>query len=221
MDNIIALHRDLKTRTYHHSPYHQFIIADPKPRLIHKATVRDRVVHRAVYRALYWHFHPRFIHDSYSCRLGRGTHKALDRFRSLAYQASQNHTKTLWVLKCDIKKFFTSIDQTILLNLLQTHVTDPDSMNLIREIISSFHSTKPNVGLPLGNLTSQLFANVYLDELDQFIKHDLKQKFYVCYADDFLVLSLSESFLTKNASIYGSVLAGSIEACPASEESHR
>jgi len=94
-------------------------------------------------------------------------------------------------------------------------------MNLIREIISSFHSTKPNVGLPLGNLTSQLFANVYLDELDQFIKHDLKQKFYVCYADDFLVLSLSESFLTKNASIYGSVLAGSIEACPASEESHR
>ena len=101
--NIFNLHHDLKTYTYHHSPYHQFAISDPKPRIIHKATVRDRVVHRAIYRALYWHFHPRFIHDSYSCRLGKGTHRALERFQSLAYQASQNHTKTMWVLKCDIK----------------------------------------------------------------------------------------------------------------------
>ncbi|MEK7586252.1 MAG: reverse transcriptase/maturase family protein [Patescibacteria group bacterium] len=202
MNNILSLHRDLLNHTYHHSPYHQFTIVDPKPRIIHKATVRDRVVHRAIYRALYWHFHPRFINDSYSCQLGKGTHRALDCFRSLAYQASQNHTKTLWVLKCDIKKFFASIDHPTLLKLLYqvnaiAGTWDNNLFNLIKEVVTSFHSARPGVGLPLGNLTSQLFANVYLNELDQFIKHGLKQKFYLRYADDFVIMNQDQGMLME------------------------
>ena len=201
MTNLISLNQSLVSHTYTHSPYHQFTIADPKPRLIHKATVRDRVVHRAIYRALYWYLHPRFIDDSYSCRLGKGTHKALNRFRALAYQASENHTKTLWVLKCDVKKFFASIDQTILLRLFQVNAIagtwDNNLFNLIKGVVTSFHPTKPGLGLPLGNLTSQLFANVYLNELDQFIKHSLKQKYYLRYADDFVIMHQDKGTLLE------------------------
>lgn len=195
MANIIALHLDLTHHSYRHGPYHQFKISDPKPRIIHKALVRDRVVHRALYRSLYWYFHQRFICDSFSCQLGKGTHRALNRFRALAYQASANHTQTLWLLKADIKKFFASINQNILLNLLANHIIDDQIMNLIRQIVSSFHSTLPGIGLPLGNLTSQLFANVYLNDFDQFLKHELKVKHYLRYADDFVIMHEDRNYL--------------------------
>lgn len=100
MDNILALHRDLKEKTYTHGPYHAFNISDPKPRNIHKATVRDRLLHHALYHKLYLFFDRTFIADSYSCRKGKGTHAAMDRFRAFAYKASRNHTRTCWVLKC-------------------------------------------------------------------------------------------------------------------------
>jgi len=188
MANLLTLHSDLENQTYRHGPYQTFTIVDPKLRIIHKATVRDRLIHRAVYRQLYWFFHQRFIPDSYSCQLGKGTHKAINCFRSLAYEVSQNHTKTCWVLKCDIKKFFATIGHHILKSILTPHFNDPHLTNLLTKIIDSFH-TEPNIGLPLGNLTSQLFANVYLNQLDQFIKHELKVKHYVRYADDFVILS--------------------------------
>lgn len=196
MDNLIQLHRDLAGNTYYHGPYQAFKINDPKPRDIHKATVRDRVLHHAVYRQLYWHFHQKFIADSFSCRLGKGTHKALSRFQKFAYQVSCNHTKTCWILKCDVKKFFASIDQQILLTMLKKHISDQKIVNLLRDIILSFHSSKTGVGLPLGNLTSQLLVNIYLHELDQFIKHTLRIKYYLRYADDFLILSRDQSQLT-------------------------
>ncbi|MEK7586463.1 MAG: RNA-directed DNA polymerase, partial [Patescibacteria group bacterium] len=105
----------------------------------------------------------------------------------------------LWVLKCDIKKFFASIDQTILLRLFQINAIagswDNNLFKLIKEVVTSFYSTKIGVGLPLGNLTSQLFANVYLNELDQFIKHNLKQKYYLLYADDFLIMNQDKEML--------------------------
>lgn len=188
-DNLLALHDELAGQTYRHGPYERFIIADPKPRVIHKASVRDRLVHHAVHRVLYPFFDRHFIADSFSCRIGKGTHKALDRFRSLAYRVSRNHTRTCWVLKCDIRKFFASIDHAVLMRLLNEHITDQNALWLLGQIIGSYSSTQAGVGLPLGNLTSQLFSNVYLDAFDQFVKHRLKAKHYVRYADDFVFLS--------------------------------
>lgn len=189
MDNILRLHEDLVTREYRHRGYHAFRIADPKPRQIHKASVRDRLVHHAVHRLLYPFFDKVFVADSFSCRLDKGPHAAFNRFRVLARKASHNHTRTVWVLKCDIRKFFASVDQTILLNILFERIPEKDIRWLLSEIVKSFHCGRIGVGIPLGNLTSQLFANVYLNELDQFVKHDLRFACYVRYADDFVFLS--------------------------------
>jgi len=196
MDNILALHHDLAHYTYRHGAYQAFRIADPKPRCIHKASVRDRLLHHAVYRKLYPFFDHTFIADSFSCRIGKGTHKALNRFRSLAYKASKNHTKTCWVLKCDIKQFFASIDHDILINTLRQYITADDILWLLSEIITSFSSTVGK-GLPLGNVTSQLFANVYMSEFDQFVKHRLKARYYIRYTDDFVLLSADREWITK------------------------
>lgn len=196
MSNIISLHNDLVSKIYKHSEYQAFKICDPKPRDIHKASVRDRLLHHAVYRILYPYFDKTFIPDSYSCRLNKGTHKAMDRFRSFAFQESQNHTRTTWVLKGDIRKFFASIDHLILLDILQHHIPDNDINWLLAEIIGSFYSTGKGKGLPLGNLTSQLLVNIYMNKFDQFVKHKLKAEHYVRYADDFVVLS-EDKFLLE------------------------
>ncbi len=195
MSNIFALRRDLVGKTYVHSPYHAFNISDPKPRNIHKAAVSDRLLHHAVYRMLYPYFDARFIADSFSCRLGKGTHRALDRFRSFANKVSLNHIRTVWVLKCDIRKFFANIDHTILLGILGRSITDKDIKWLLGRIVGSFSSTRHGVGLPLGNLTSQLFVNIYMNEFDQFVKKKLHVKHYVRYADDFVFLSEDRSCL--------------------------
>ncbi|MCX6719503.1 MAG: reverse transcriptase domain-containing protein [Candidatus Staskawiczbacteria bacterium] len=193
MDNILQLHVGLKNKTYKHSGYKEFKISDPKPRIIHKATVRDRLLHRAVYRILYPFFDKTFISDSFSCRNNKGTYRAINRFERFVRKVSENNTKPCWVLKCDIKKFFASVDQNILMNILEQRIQDENILNLLKEIISSF---KP-AGLPLGNLTSQLFANIYLNELDQFAKHKLKEKYYLRYADDFCFLSRDQKQLEK------------------------
>jgi len=189
MNNILSLHRDLINRKYRHGGYQCFKIKDPKTRTIHKASVRDRLLHHAVYRLLYPFFDRIFISDSFSCRKNKGTHKSLDRFRSFARRVSKNNTKTCWILKCDIKKFFASINQSILLEILKKYIPDKNIIHLLKEIIFSFCSAEYGTGLPLGNLTSQLFANVYMNEFDQFVKHKLKVKCYARYADDFVILS--------------------------------
>ena len=197
MDNIIQLHDDLASKLYKHDSYYAFHIGDPKPRHIHKASVRDRVLHRAIYRVLYPIFDPTFIPDSFSCRRGKGTHEAMERFRKFSRQATQNHTQTAWVMKCDIKKFFANIDQAILLRLLKQRIVDQDTLWLIERILESFDSGIQQKGLPLGNITSQLFANVYMNELDQFVKHGLRLKHYIRYADDFVFLSQDRTELLK------------------------
>jgi len=199
MSNIISLHRDLVAKTYKHSAYQAFNISDPKPRRIHKAIVRDRLLHHAIYRILYPPFDKVFISDSFSCRLRKGTHKAINRFRRFARKSSQNHTKTVWVLKCDIRKFFASVDQKILKEIIAGYISDQDIRWLISQIIDSFFSTAKNVGLPLGNLTSQLLVNIYMNEFDQFMKHKLKAKYYIRYADDFVVFSKDKSWLINLA----------------------
>jgi len=197
MDNVLDLRRDLKEKTYQHGGYHAFNISDPKPRNIHKASVRDRLLHHAIYRVLYPYFDSKFIYDSYSCRNFKGTHRALNRFRDFAYKVSRNNTRTLWVLKCDIRKFFASIDQNILISILNRHIPDKDILWLLKRVIESFNGGKEGIGLPLGNLTSQLLVNIYMNEFDQCMKHVLKVKYYIRYADDFVILSKNKSELEK------------------------
>src|SRR3989338_3365641 len=203
MSNILDLHKDLADHSYKHGEYQAFNISDPKPRNIHKASVRDRLFHHAIYRVLYPFFDRTFISDSYSCRLDKGTHKAINRFREFSFQVSQNHTRTAWVLKCDIRKFFASIDQNVLLTILESYITDTETLLLLQQVIGSFsvqeqilpsrfdlEDVRSNLGgLPLGNLTSQLLVNIYMNEFDQFVKHKLKVKHYIRYADDFVILS--------------------------------
>lgn len=193
-DNLADLHDELKRETYRHGGYRAFNISDPKPRNIHKANVRDRLMHHALYRILYPFFDRRFIADSYSCRERKGTHRAINRFKMFANKVSRNDTRTCWILKCDIRKFFASINQDVLLAVVGKYVSDVRTVNLVAEIVSSF-STRPGTGLPLGNLTSQLLVNIYMNEFDQFVKHTLKVKHYIRYADDFALLSPDKNYL--------------------------
>ena len=190
MNNILQLHEDLKNKTYKHGGYQEFKINDPKPRTIHKATVRDRLLHHAVYRILYSFYDKTFIADSFSCRNNKGTRKAINRFRKFSYIVSKNNTKTCWILKCDIRKFFANVNRQILSDMLSRSILDGKIVDLLNGIIFSFDK-----GLPLGNLTSQLFANVYLNELDQFVKHKLKITYYIRYADDFVIFSEDKKYL--------------------------
>lgn len=192
MENIFFLHDDLKEKTYKHSDYTPFKISDPKTRDIHKASVRDRLLHHAIYRILYPYFDKKFIFDSYSCRLDKGTHRAINRFRDFARKVSKNHTQTCWVLKCDIRKFFASVDHGILKDILEKHILDHDVLWLLWQVVDSFEN-----GLPLGNLTSQLLVNIYMNEFDHFMKRHLKVKYYIRYADDFVILSNSKVCLEE------------------------
>lgn len=195
MDNIIELHHELMGKTYKHGKYQSFRINDPKPRQIHKSPVRDRLIHHAVCRQLCPFLDRVFIPDSFSCRVGKGTHKAINRFRSFAHKANKNNTRTCWILKCDIKKFFKNIDHEVLKKILVENIPDKDILWLLNQIIKSFSSKKIGVGLPLGNLTSQLFVNIYMNKFDQFVKHKLKAKYYVRYSDDFVIISPYKAWL--------------------------
>ncbi|MDP3875124.1 MAG: reverse transcriptase/maturase family protein [bacterium] len=211
MDNIFDLHLDLKNKTYRHGGYHAFNISDPKPRNIHKAIIRDRLLHHAVYRVLYPYFDKRFTHDSYSCRLNKGTHKATNQFQRYFWKVSRNNTRTCWVLKCDIRKFFASIDHSVLLRILEKHIADENIISLLKIIIKSFYSTKLGKGLPLGNLTSQLLVNIYMNEFDQYTKHKLKVKYYIRYADDFAILSEDIEYLQELLSKIGIFLGKNLK----------
>jgi RNA-directed DNA polymerase len=200
MDNILDLHHDLVYHKYEHGGYKAFKVYDPKTRNIHKATVGDRLLHHAIYRQLYPFFDRTFIFDSYSCRLDKGTHKAITRFNQLFLKVSKNNTRSCWVLKGDIRKFFASIDHKILINILKDYLPDENIVWLLTKVIDSFQAENDK-GLPLGNLTSQLFANVYLNEFDRFIKHKIKAKFYIRYADDFVILSDDMAWLENQVPI--------------------
>jgi len=198
-ENIFQLHRDLKYKRYKHGAYSSFYIHDPKQRHIHKATVRDRVFHHAVFKIINSVFEPTLISNSLSCRVNKGTHKGIDILNKTIRQVSSNNFKPCFVLKCDIKKFFDTIDHSILLNIICKKIKDENTEWLLKEIIESFSSQYSTIfnkkGLPLGNLTSQLFANIYLNELDQFLKHKLKVKHYIRYTDDFVIVAENKLYL--------------------------
>lgn len=192
--NLEVLRMRLQSGGYKHHLYQLFVIHDPKQRQIHKATVADRVVHQAIVTAIESLFESRFIYDSYSCRVGKGTHAGVKRLRTFLRQASRNNTQKVYVLKCDVRKYFASIDHEILLRLITRRVTDDSVLELIRTIILS-HGAEKGTGIPLGNITSQLFANIYLHELDWFMKQTLSIQYYARYCDDFVVVSTDRSYL--------------------------
>lgn len=201
-DNLFDLHRLLLKRRYKPGDYHGFWIKDPKLRLIHKANIVDRIVHHIVSTELERIYEPTFYAHSYSCRKNKGTHKGVIALHKMAMKVSRNNTKTCWALKCDIRKYFASINHKILLSILERKIKDKSYLNLLRLIIDSFHSDRTvdvsnKKGVPIGNLTSQHFANIYLNELDQFMKHNLKVKYYIRYADDFIMLSDSLEYLER------------------------
>lgn len=198
-ENIFQLHRDLKSRSYKHGAYSSFYIRDPKQRHIHKAIVRDRILHHAVFTVFNPIFESTFISNSFSCRIGKGTHKGIDILDKILRQVSSNGFEPCFALKCDIRRFFETVDHSVLLSIVRKRIKDNDAIWLLEEIIKSFSSQHSTLfsqkGLPIGNLTSQLFANVYLNEFDQFIKHKLRIKHYIRYTDDFVIVAGDKLYL--------------------------
>ena len=201
--NLLQLQNELQTMTYNPNPLKQFVIRDPKTRVISASAFRDRVVHHALCNIIEPIFEKTFIYDSYANRKGKGTHAALKRFDCFKRKASYNG-KTLpkavdrnyvygYVLKSDIKHYFDSVDHDTMMRIISRRIRDDKVLWLIKKILDN-HSKK-NKGMPIGNLTSQFFANVYLNELDYFVKHKLKAKYYIRYMDDFVILHPSRERL--------------------------
>lgn len=194
--NIFALRRELRSGTYQHGAYESFFVNDPKPRHIRKAQVRDRIVHQALYSVLSAVWEPRFIHDVYSARLGKGTHYGVNRLWMMLRKVSRNFTSSCWVLKCDIRKLYDAMDHEILLNLIGRVVSDDRATRIVEAVVSSFHAEgHAGKGVPIGNVTSQIFANIYLNELDRFVKQELRVRFYGRFSDDFVLVSSRRSDL--------------------------
>jgi len=211
-DNLLQLEAELQNQTYRPGPYRHFRITVPKPRRISAAPFRDRVVHHALVQQIEPIFEARFSRDSYACRKDKGTHAALNRCQQFSRQYP-------YVLQCDIVQFFPAVDHAILRDILFKTIADDRTRQLIDRILNSgagvlaseydmvyfpgddgdaerrtFAIDRPR-GLPIGNLTSQFWANCYLNELDQFIKRDLKCPAFVRYVDDFLCFSHSKKEL--------------------------
>lgn len=206
---LFQLQHDLSSKMYQPGDYYNFYITEPKRRLVSAAPFRDRVVHHAICNIVEPIYEKIFIFDSYACRKGKGQHKAADRYTEFC-------RKNKYVLKCDIQKYFPSIDHQILLALLKRKIKDTDVLWLFEKIIKSgkdilqdeyivnwypgdnlLTPIERDRGLPIGNLTSQFLANIYLNELDYFIKFILGCRYYIRYMDDFVVLSQSKAELWR------------------------
>ncbi len=209
-ENLFILHEDLVNGRFRLDPYKVSIIQDPKKRTIHIASVRDRVLFQAVHRKLYHVFNSSFIYDVYSSRNQKGTHAGVKRLEVFSRKVSQNFTRQAYVLKCDIRKFFDSVDHDKLIRLISGKIQDVKLLIFIQEIIESFNHT-PEKGLPLGNVTSQLFANIYMNEFDQFIKHKLKARYYIRYCDDFVILDESKEQLKSHISVIADFLKSEMD----------
>jgi retron-type reverse transcriptase len=203
--NLVTLKKELETFSYIPTPLTRFVIRDPKTRVIRKSIFKDRVIHHAIVNILEPIYEKIFIHDSYANRLNKGTLKALQRFDVFKRKVSKNGSKISramnanmiqgYVLKADIKHFFNSVNQSKLLGILQRKIKDKKMLRLINVILKNYDDKK--TGMPLGNMTSQFFANVYLNDLDYFIKKRLKMKYYVRYVDDFVVLHENKKILEE------------------------
>lgn len=203
-ENLITLQNELIWKTYQVGRYHEFFVHKPKKRLVMALPFRDRVVQWAIYRQLNPLFDKRYINTSYACRVGHGTHRSLARVKSWIDADS-------YVLKMDAAKYFYRVDHDVLMEILNRCLADDDLLQLLEKIIRCGHTdfgmslgsavTSGNmiggIGMPIGNLTSQMFANLYLNELDQHCKHKLKIKKYVRYMDDVLIIGKNKRELRE------------------------
>ncbi|MEA3329960.1 MAG: reverse transcriptase domain-containing protein [Nanoarchaeota archaeon] len=197
-ENILRLKEELINKTYKPHPLKTFILRDPKTRKINKSIFKDRVVHHALINVIRYLFESSFIYDSHANQIGKGNFKAIKRFDKFKRKVSRNNTRRCFVLKADIKHYFEEINHDILMNILKRKIEDKNILWLIKLIIhNNIMGGKKIKGMPLGNLTSQFFANVYLNELDQFVKHKLQAKYYIRYVDDFVILHNSKDQLKK------------------------
>jgi hypothetical protein len=219
-ENLLQLLNEVNSGRYRIGRTTVFVVTYPKAREIWAALFRDRIVHHLVYEEIAPFFEKRFIEDTYSCLKGRGVLAASDRLMQFHRKATGNYAKDTWFLQFDIKNFFVSIEKEILLDLLLQHVESGISRRLLEQIVwhdptvnpivngkRSFFAKVPphkslwnapkNRGLPIGNLTSQFFSNVYLNELDQFVKHTLRAQYYVRYVDDAVILHHDKATLQR------------------------
>lgn len=194
LGNLFKLHSELKNQTYQPKPLITFILRDPKTRKISKADFRDRVVHHALFRIIESSFDKNFIYDSCANRKGKGNLFALREFERFIKKVTKNFHSEAFCLKADIKHYFQEVDHEILISLLKRKIDDECVMTLIKKILENGKEIEGK-GMPLGNLTSQFFANVYLNKLDKFVKHKLKARFYIRYVDDFVILHKSKEQL--------------------------
>ena len=216
---LVRLQEDLESGSYRPGPYRTFRINDPKPRIISAAPFRDRVVHHAVCNLVEPIFERTFIFDSYACRKGKGTHAAADRLTRFMQSAD-------YALQCDIRRYFPSIDHAILKTVLRRKIGCPRTLKLLEMFVDHssvqeetgdyfpgddlFTPHERARGLPIGNQTSQFFANVYLNPLDHFIKEDLGVRRYVRYVDDFVLLADDKETLHAQRQAIGDFLQNTL-----------
>lgn len=226
-NNLVQLCKEINSGTYKIGRSIAFIVDKPVKREIFAADFRDRVVHHLIIGKLNHLFEKQFIYDSYSCRVGKGTHFGIQRIDKFIRQCSSNYTKDCYILKLDLQGFFMSINKTILFAKLEKFIkekyqahdkeliiklskqvifNDPTKNCIIKGYKSdwvnlpqtkSLFYSKPNCGLPIGNLTSQVFANFYMDSFDHYMKHDLKIRYYGRYVDDFVIVHEDKEYLKK------------------------
>lgn len=186
-ESIVQIQNELMWEMYGVLPYRHFYVFEPKRRLISAPHFKDRVIHRAIYNVIEPLFDKQYIYDSYACRKGKGAHAGADRAQRFIKQVESESGKA-YALKADISKYFSSIDHQILKSILGAKLKCQRTRSLLFYIIDNSPSDAAGVGIPLGNLTSQIFANIYLHELDHFAKHTLKARRYIRYMDDFTII---------------------------------
>lgn len=191
-ENLSLLRQELLKESYQPKPLKTFIVREPKTRKIRKSYFTDRIVHHAICNILEPIFDKTFIYDSFANRKGKGTLNAIKRLDSFKLKVSKNNTRKCYVLKADVSHYFDEVKHEVLISILRRKIMDEKLIVLINKVLKN-HSEK--VGMPLGNMTSQFFANVYLNELDQFVKHTLKAKYYIRYVDDFVILHQDKKIL--------------------------
>lgn len=212
-ENLITLQNELIWLTYEVGRYRMFYVYEPKRRLIMALQFKDRVAQHAIYRQLNPLLDKQFIYDSYACRIGKGTHKAVARLQYWFRQTERKPQK-YYYLKLDISKYFYRIDHEVLMEILRMKIDDQPLLQILEGIVNcentrfglplgadigdvAFDELLAEVGLPIGNLTSQMFANLYLDQLDQFCKHKLHLHYYIRYMDDVIILHHSKKHLER------------------------
>lgn len=212
-ERLIDIQNRLIYETYEIGKYHTFYVYEPKKRLIMSLPFEDRIVQWAIYQQLFPLYEKAFIEDSYACRVGKGTHKAADRLQYWLRQTDRK-PKRYYYLKMDISKYFYRVDHEILMEILGHRIKDNSLLNLLRKIINSedMHFGLPlgkepdevdtadrlgDKGMPIGNLTSQMFANIYLNEVDQYAKHELRLHYYIRYMDDIIILHHDKRYLAE------------------------